>query len=544
MFASAIKTRKMSGFEQTQLFHEGIEYSSGFEEPFRTTDTDSTSEETQQENETFWQNEIHRECEHADERQFAQIPDDLALPSYVSLNGDLRVRCSVWQSFLRSLRVNGCLLLVMIPLALFQIPLIYLKLNTHTLCHQWEHNNHSIPLFVMKWRLMGDEMGDIVLNLWFPITLPLLFGWIDFKLKYITTLLVGFAVGATVANYKSFLFLFSVYTTTTKLRLIGNSMFFVGIILNTILVSRKFPIRPRIHPFIAPSSVRVFMVLIVEFISASVWAWLYIYAIFPAFDDQKDALHKAIIAISLVVPGQLLPLTIYENFGMKQSSGIIQPDRSFIQVYFFYGVTTTLYRTMQADFNSIPQFIILSSILGCLKVALKATLRIQEKLWALVSERLIRICCCRTRKQQPYNTPHQRRLNADLEIQNMLFEYTSIVLSQAYLVLCIVTNYEVSPLSLKSAVINDSVVRISLGIAIDLIFNCLSTTIAMHCYDVPVQRVWRKYWKRHVAANVIIITTMVFFFTLHILTTYQTRLNDISGKYNITNCKCTPPFTF
>ena len=74
-----------------------------------------------------------------------------------------------------------------LPLTLLAIAFIYLILNTKNLCRQWEHNNHSIPLSVLKWRLIGEETEDIVMNLWFPATLALLFGRMEFKLNYFTT---------------------------------------------------------------------------------------------------------------------------------------------------------------------------------------------------------------------------------------------------------------------------------------------------------------------------------------------------------------------
>ena len=97
------------------------------------------------------------------------------------------------------------------PLTLLAIAFIYLELNTKNLCHQWEQNYHSIPLSVLECRLIGDETEDIVMNLWFPATLALLFGWIELKLNYFSTLLLGFAVGTTVTNFKSLFFLFNIY---------------------------------------------------------------------------------------------------------------------------------------------------------------------------------------------------------------------------------------------------------------------------------------------------------------------------------------------
>lgn len=509
--------------------HDGIENNnSEFQEGTSQIEINSTLDKDPREIETFWQNEIHREYEQAENRHFLPLVFD----------DEVRGRCSVRQSMLRSLRVNCAFIIaVVFSLALLAFALIYLELNTKVLCLQCENDNHSIPLSVKKWRLIGDEIEDVVLNLWLPVSMALLFGWIKFKTNYITTLFVGFAFGTTVANYKSILFIF--YKLGNSVERIGDAMFFVNFIIFTIFVIRKFR---KVNSSTTYSILRIFLVIIVQFFFCSVWSWLYTLSIVPYFNQQKDETHKAIVATFLVALTPSIPSAICQYIALWKSTGMIQPNRSFVQVYFLRGGAICLYRIMQADFKSISLFVGLSFIHGTLKTVVKITHRIRERLWTAVVERLKRTFCCRRLEQLPYNTPHQRRLNADLEIQNTLFEYTSLILSQAYLVLYLVTNYEATH-SLWP-VVKDSLIRLSIAISIEFCFNCMSFFIQIHWNDVPIQRVWFKCWKLHLAATGIIISIMVFFFTQIILTTYQTRLNDISEKYNIGNCSCRPPFTF
>ena len=112
------------------------------------------------------------------------------------------------------------------PLTLFAIAFVYWKLNMKNLCHQWEQNNHSIPLSVLECRLIGDETEDIVMNLWFPATLALLFDWMEFKLNHFSTLFIGFdAVGTTGTNFKSLFLNFSIYPKNDYLEYIANGIF-------------------------------------------------------------------------------------------------------------------------------------------------------------------------------------------------------------------------------------------------------------------------------------------------------------------------------
>ena len=96
------------------------------------------------------------------------------------------------------------------------------------------------------------------------------------------------------------------------------------------------------------------------------------------------------------------------------------------------GASITLYRVMQADFKSLWLFIGLSLFSGFSYVFRTATLSIRNKIWAVVIKLLNKTCCSRLR-QLPVNTSHSRRLKADTEIQNILFENNTLIISQAYI---------------------------------------------------------------------------------------------------------------
>ena len=132
----------------------------------------------------------------------------------------------------------------------------------------------------------------------------------------------------------------------------------------------------------------------------------------------------------------------------------------------------------------------------------------------------------------PGDTPHHRRLKADTEIQNILFENNSLIISQSYIVLYTITNFQLSDWS----VVRSSLIRITIGLGIEFVFNTLSTFVRIHWHNTPIARVWLKYWKRHVFANGIIVAVLVCYFTRPLLTVFQHRLHDGAGNFNIRNC--------
>ena len=84
-----------------------------------------------------------------------------------------------------------------------------------------------------------------------------------------------------------------------------------------------------------------------------------------------------------------------------------------------------LYRTMQSGFQNIWLFIALSLLHGVSNVLSKGTLNIRIKIWTFIIKCYNRTCCGPRLEVKSLDSPRIRRFNADLEIQNILFEYTT-----------------------------------------------------------------------------------------------------------------------
>ena len=171
---------------------------------------------------------------------------------------------------------------------------------------------------------------------------------------------------------------------------------------------------------------------------------------------------------------------------------------------------------MQADFQNIWLFIGLSLFSGVMNFFKKATYRVRMALWKYIISLLRRTVCCARLSEIPCNTPHYRRLKLDLDIQDMLFENSAVVISQAYFVLYHVESFELS----KSSFFFEALKRVAIGIGIDFLFNCLSNFVQIHYYNIPIARVWKKYWKRHVLAHLLIVMVTVSYFTRVLLSCF------------------------
>ena len=121
---------------------------------------------------------------------------------------------------------------------------------------------------------------------------------------------------------------------------------------------------------------------------------------------------------------------------------------------------------MQTDFKSIWLFVGLSVLSGVSSLLKTMTVSIRQRVWARVIKFLNKTCCTRL-KLLSQETPHYRRLKADTEIQSILFENNSLIISQAYIVLYMITSFENSHWD----VVTESFIRIAIGLGIEFLWR-------------------------------------------------------------------------
>ena len=212
--------------------------------------------------------------------------------------------------------------------------------------------------------------------------------------------------------------------------------------------------------------------LSLAFLASILIADTYTFVVIKYFKETEGRIKKAIIAA--LTPAIIFPFTaITKYIVFRKSSEIITPDRAFVLCYFLRGASIVLHR------------------LYCI-----------------------------------------RRFKTDLEIQNILFEYTTIILSQAFLASYFVMSFDVSPWP----VIRASLIRLAISLAIDFVFNIVSVFFQIHFYDISIRKVWLKYWRRHVTANTFIILCMVLYFGTPLVSVFAGNRYKFSKEYILRNC--------
>ena len=467
-----------------------------------------------------WEENIHREY-------VSSEPDNLpSRDGYVQLGDELRHKPTYIQSLLRSMKATFKITLAILPLSLMAMVLIYYDLRTTDLCSEWEAKNNTLSRSSKGIRIIGRGFAGILMYFWFPTVLTLLFGWSEFKNHYSWTILISQLANLINTLYMSFLLLYEIHSTAYYIPV--GSITTSGVYLwGCVIVVRK--IRQN-HPTVTYSSCHIFTIFLVFFWSSNAIAVFYNYAVVNWFNSLDNMSYRFTLAMLTPILA-LVPTAICRYLALWRTSEIIAPDRSFVLVYSIRASFITLYRIMQADFTNIWVFVGFSLLSGVSNLLKPVTAGMRMRIWARIIKFLNKTCCTRL-YHLPGDTPRHRRLKADTEIQNILFESNSLILGQSYIVLYTIASFELSDWS----VVKSSLIRIAIGLSIEFVFNIFSTFVRIHWYDIPIARVWSKSWRRHMVANGIVVACIVLYFTKSLLTVFQDRFHNDEERYIIRNC--------
>lgn len=179
-------------------------------------------------------------------------------------------------------------------------------------------------------------------------------------------------------------------------------------------------------------------------------------------------------------------------------------------------------------------FIALSLFRGILQVIQTATVRLRKKLatavWACIERK------CRLQLEIQDESNYHRRLKIDQEIQTMLYQNISIILSQAYLVLCLTGNYHVESRHILGEYI---IKRVILGVGISFVANCFSIFLHVHWFKTQLTKVWYNSWRLHLLTALSGGVMTICYFTSVLLSVFE-KSAEAKGYHSK---DCTGPFT-
>ena len=262
-------------------------------------------------------------------------------------------------SIRRSVIANVTIIFAAITTTCFSGCFAYLDIETTDKCIGIEaYINSSIPVDVLKWKLVGESFQVLLINFWFSATIALLLGRKVFLQKFKCLLYTGLVMGLLVVIYKAYMYIFggSGFRNSYN-RYPANAIFLIGVILSCFQIAH-----------VLQESRRSILLKIGQTFAFSFFMSLcYRYSIVPWFNEQTNGINKAMIA---AIPPlfALIPVAVGKYVVLCHCSHIVEADASFVLIYFNYLVPVALYRIMQAELKDIRLFVAFSLLHGTLNI--------------------------------------------------------------------------------------------------------------------------------------------------------------------------------
>ena len=388
----------------------------------------------------------------------------------------------------------------------------YVDINTASIC-EWVPYQRRQRLQKNVW-VAGQAVQAFLLEFWQFLILSTMFKWQ--LLKELSLLAITVLVAFVDLSYTLFLRIFhpAFKSESPWFPYPLDVLFALLVLYSSYTVGRKF------FPESKSEALKLGFKLCAQFIFGIPVAFLLRYAAFPWFARTPPGFKRMIFAA--VAPMILLPGKMISRLCAIQLEGVNHPGTSYAIVATLYGASSIVFRTLQAGIESFELFVVLSIGHGVVYIFERLTVPLRDYYWNKLGLWCCWCCCCRCchrRGQYNVRTPRSQRLTADMSIQGMLFESTAIAYSIGvpyfyYLVYGIPGKKPVAAFRVEAVVR-----RILVALAVEFVFNSIAVLFQIRYMNIPVIRVWKRNWRKHLVLN--FITTV---FTLLYFTGFMTQL--------------------
>ena len=195
------------------------------------------------------------------------------------------------------------------------------------------------------------------------------------------------------------------------------------------------------------------------------------------------------------------------------------------------------FRVMQAELWSLPLFILLSFAHGAIDLLERLTIVIRDYLWYFIYMKLKQCDVETTLNAKRFRTPRSMRFIADMSIQMILGESTSLIAAVGFIQLYNFMHNDTY--SSNMYFVTQFFVRVSIALSIDFVFNSFSFWLQMSYLNIAVVRVWRKKWRKHMLIGVIITIVTLCYFTTHLFAVVESKNTPKTKSRDFT---CAGPF--
>ena len=241
---------------------------------------------------------------------------------------------------------------------------------------------------------------------------------------------------------------------------------------------------------------------------------------------HSSSFERTVLACALIIAFAIPKLFI--NHVVTNLRGICTPGDEIMFVIAYMTATTICARLMQAQTEKLSYFTIISIVHGILNVIDKLSLPLKRKI-------LLWVCCNCNKKHKHQSTFENTSLFlANQTLFSIITDTTSVIFSSAaaYLLLYYYKREESTGERHSGYFLfKEMVIRSSIAISIELVFNVIAVKIQTHLYKIPVIGVWKRKWKSIIVVHAIQVLLIVLYFSQFI---NNVLLMDYYKEANIT----------
>ena len=416
-----------------------------------------------------------------------------------------------------------------VALGSIAILILVLDFNTADVCFDWQNSNWTaLPKRTQAVMVTAACCEAYVVQLWSFLVVLSLFGW---PLIKDLNLLVLNLLGAFVDTcYRLYLQVFNIYKRSW-MSFPLNAIFVLILLMNSLLIGREIARRNENgRRGRMKKTLQVFAMLLAQFAFGLPITFLLVYVLIPWYDRANET-NRAVIAGSVPLV-TAMPKVIVRL--AAQRIDFLHPGDSHALLVVVNFASAIVFRVMQAELTNLKFYILLSLVHGAIDLLERLTIVIRDYLWYFIYKKLKQCGVETTLNAARFRTPRSMRLVADVSIQMILGESTSLIAAVGFIQLYKFMYSDGSPQS----PFDQFFIRVSIALSIDFVFNSFSLWLQMSYLNVAVARVWRKKWRKHMLIGLIITIVTLCYFTTHLFAVVEDRNISKAKVFN-----CMGPFT-
>ncbi|XP_067044642.1 uncharacterized protein [Acropora muricata] len=303
-----------------------------------------------------------------------------------------------------------------------------------------------------------------VVQLWSFFVMLFLFGWP--LIKELNLLVLNLVCALVDTCYHLYLQVYDIYKTSW-MSFPLNGIFVLILLMNGLLIGRKIARSNENRRSGRMSKIlQVFAMLLAQFAFGIPITFVLVIVLIPLLDSVSET-NRAVIAGSLPLV-TAMPKVIVRL--AAQRIDFLHPGDSHVLLW-----VCDSFSRHASRIDNLKLFILLSLAHGAIDLLERLTIVIRDYLWYFIYKKLKQCGVKTALNAARFRTPRSMRLVADVSIQMILGESTSLIA----VVGCIqLYKFMYCDGSLQSA-LNQFFIRVSIALSIDFVFNSFSLWLQM-----------------------------------------------------------------